>query len=68
MPRRNKTQKHTPFTPRIFCETKRAYPSEQAAIKAAELQMLSAALVELTVYRCDQCNKWHLTSRPPKIR
>lgn len=61
MPRRNYPKPHIPFTPPKSCEEKRKYRSEKDALDAASLQMLMHPSLELSVYKCDQCGKWHLT-------
>ena len=64
MPRRNNTPKHRPFISSSNCLQKRAFTSENEAMKAAELQMLGTPSLELAAYHCPYCGKWHLTSKP----
>lgn len=64
MPRRNKQVAHTPFRYDTARHTKRQFLNKQEAEKAAELQMLAQPGLELSVYSCDICGKWHLTSNP----
>lgn len=61
MPRRNKPQKHRPFTFYTSCQVKNRYKNENEALKAAEFQMLQDMRLELSVYKCDVCRFWHLT-------
>ena len=61
MPRRNNTLKFTPFRAQN-CESKRKYNTENEAKQTAEYQMLITKDLELSVYKCDLCQKWHLTS------
>ena len=61
MPRRNKTIKHTKITLVNNCQTKRQYLTERQAREVANYQMLINNNLELSVYKCDSCNKWHLT-------
>lgn len=65
MPRKNPktTPRHIPFTHYINCKAKKAYPNETEAKKAAEIQMLLDMNLELSVYKCGLCNKWHLTRK-----
>ncbi len=63
MPRRNKPIHHTPFRLNERGHLKRAFHSEKEALHAAELQMLAQPRLELAVYKCDICGKWHLTSQ-----
>lgn len=62
MPRRNKIEKHEPFRLDISnCQKKRHFKSEKEAIFAADFQMLQDMNLELSVYKCSDCNLWHLT-------
>jgi len=61
MPRHNHTSKHRPFSFTNHCAHKRKYPDEKQAQNAAELQMLFKPGLELSVYQCELCTKWHLT-------
>ena len=62
MPRRNSIPKPIiRFVLKNNCDAKRKYPTENAAIQTAEHQMLLNYDLELSVYKCDNCNKWHLT-------
>lgn len=46
------------------CSHKRAYESEYEAQRVAEHQMGKTPGLELRVYECDGCEKYHLTSKP----
>jgi hypothetical protein len=61
MPRRNRTPKHEPFHFVSGCQTKRRFLNEKLALAAAEIQELSDMSLELSVYKCDRCDGWHLT-------
>jgi hypothetical protein len=61
MPRRTSLQKHTPFQAPKTCSDKRRFKNEAEAIKAAEFQMLTNMQLELRIYKCHQCQFWHLT-------
>ncbi|OIP85825.1 hypothetical protein COV88_02265 [Candidatus Saccharibacteria bacterium CG11_big_fil_rev_8_21_14_0_20_41_19] len=63
MPRRNKPIKHVyrNVKPGATCDSKRQFINEREAVKAAEFQMLVNLNLELAVYQCDACFKWHLT-------
>ncbi len=50
-------------TLRDTCSGKKPYAAEHDAQRAAELAMLRDMSLELSVYRCDLCRKWHLTRR-----
>jgi len=63
MPRRNKQIKHTKTTDNNSCDSKRQYLTERQANQTAEYQMLINSDLELSVYQCDICHKWHLTRR-----
>lgn len=63
MPRRNRPIKHI-YTKLVIndnCSPKRKFGSEREALRAAEFQMLVNPNLELSVYRCNICLKWHLT-------
>jgi hypothetical protein len=47
--------------PAKSCDEKRKHRSERDALDAASLQMLMHPELDLSVYKCDQCGKWHLT-------
>lgn len=59
MPRRHSIQKHTPYQHKAPCARKRAFKTEAEALQAIEN---SIATLELKVYQCPYCNKWHLSS------
>jgi len=59
MPRKNNHVKHLPFSFQNNNKNKRRFKSQQAAEKAAELQMLIVPGLELTVYAAD--GGWYLT-------
>ncbi len=63
MPRRNNIIKYKKILSPGFsnCAAKRQYINEREAIKTAEHQMLINFDLNLSVYKCDQCLKWHLT-------
>ena len=62
MPRKNRPIKYTRSSVTINnCDSKRRYNSEREAINTAEYQMLINQNLELAVYKCDMCFKWHLT-------
>ena len=61
MPRHNQQIKHIKSTFINNCQTKRQYSTERQAREAAEYQMLINNNLELSVYLCDTCHKWHLT-------
>jgi len=66
MPRRNNGAK---YVRQIFvrnCDSKRQYKNEREAKQTAEYQMLIHQNLELSVYKCDMCNYWHLTSAGSK--
>lgn len=63
MPRRNRPIKHI-YEKLVIndnCNPKRKFGSEYEALRAAEYQMLINFDLELAVYKCDTCRKWHLT-------
>lgn len=63
MPRRNRPIKHihTKLVINDNCNPKRKFGSEREALRAAEYQMLINPNLDLAVYQCDVCFKWHLT-------
>lgn len=61
MPRHNKTIRHTRLITIDNCQPKRKFLNETEAKNAAEYQMLITPNLELSVYQCDICHKWHLT-------
>jgi len=61
MPRRNKRIKPLATSVQADCTSKRRFNNEQSSLKAADDQMLINMNIELRVYKCDQCNGWHLT-------
>ncbi len=63
MPRHNKQIKHIKAIFINNCQTKRQYSTERQAREVADYQMLINNDLELSVYKCDSCNKWHLTRR-----
>jgi len=69
MPRRNKPVKHARLEPRFDnCDSKRQYLTEREAKATAEYQMLINFDLELSVYKCNMCHKWHLTrQQKPKL-
>ncbi|HEU4830991.1 MAG TPA: hypothetical protein VFS65_02365 [Candidatus Saccharimonadales bacterium] len=66
MPRRNKPIKHIKQEFTGNNHIKRKFSSEKEAQKAAELQMLMQPSLSLRVYKCNQCNNWHLTRSDSK--
>lgn len=71
MPRRNyktKPPKHVPYelNPHSNCDNKKSYTSEQEANWAAHDQMKYDLDTKIAPYYCDDCHKWHLTSRKNK--
>lgn len=68
MPRRNHQKPHVPFKPGRSCADKRPYASEKEALDGASLQMLAHPSLELSVYQCDVCGKWHLTRRASRTK
>jgi hypothetical protein len=66
MPRRNRAPIHTPFRDLRVPHTKRKFSNKESAQTAAELGMLQTTGLELSIYKCDQCGGWHLTSRSAK--
>lgn len=61
MPRRNRTPKHQPYVDTDTCRTKRRFSSEKAALAAAELLELQGGH-GFSVYKCERCAGWHLSS------
>jgi len=62
MPRHNKSIKHVqPITK--TCSPKRQFITEKLANEAAEYQMLIKPNLELFTYKCNLCQKWHLTRK-----
>jgi len=43
------------------CQSKKQYPNEKMATDAADLKMLMDMSLEIGVYQCTTCSKWHLT-------
>ena len=62
MPRRNNTPKHQPYIDTSTCKSKRRFGDETAARKAADLLELQSN-AKVSIYKCDRCGGWHLTSR-----
>jgi len=62
MPRRNNGVKYIRQVYQRNCDSKRRYKNEQEARQTADYQMLLNQDLELSVYKCDMCNFWHLTS------
>lgn len=62
MPRRNNNQQIKRIQFSNACEQKRRYNTQNIAESAAEDGMLRDMSLELSVYRCDYCSGWHLTS------
>ena len=48
------------------CKRKRRYSSRRAAVDAAVPRLRSA--VRLRAYRCERCDRWHLTSQHERSR
>ncbi len=67
MPRKHTVPKHIPYQPLadavLVCKQKKRYANKLDAERAAELGMLQDTALNLSVYKCDTCQKWHLTSR-----
>jgi hypothetical protein len=61
MPRRNNGPKYIRQVYQKSCDSKRKYNSEREAIETGKYQMLIHPELELDVYKCQLCNKWHLT-------
>lgn len=68
MPRKNNAPKHQPFRLVNNCEQKRRFKTEKEALSAADYQMLLKQDLELSVYQCELCGGWHLTSNQSKSR
>ncbi|MEI7918152.1 MAG: hypothetical protein WCH58_02105 [Candidatus Saccharibacteria bacterium] len=66
MPRHNQQIQHTKAKSNDNCQSKRQYLTERQANETAEYQMLINPDLELSVYKCNLCFKWHLT-RQPKV-
>lgn len=63
MPRKNNTPQHQKFQLNLSCAQKRRFATEKLAQAAAAHQMLVKPELELSVYACPVCHKWHLTRR-----
>lgn len=66
MPRRTHKIHHTPlkFTSGVaVCGAKRRFANKLEAERAAELKNFEDVTLDITVYQCDYCKKWHLTRR-----
>jgi hypothetical protein len=63
MPRKNNTPQHQKFQLISSCSQKRAFATEKLAQAVADHQMLVKPTLELSVYLCPLCHKWHLTRR-----
>ncbi|PKL31282.1 hypothetical protein CVV43_03430 [Candidatus Saccharibacteria bacterium HGW-Saccharibacteria-1] len=63
MPRRNKANKivRSQILMRDNCDSKNQYLTKKQATEVAEYQMLINFNLELSVYKCESCYKWHLT-------
>lgn len=64
MPRQNKTIPHQKFITKVNfknCNNKIRHKNEKDAKNVAELQMLQKPNLELSTYKCEICNFWHLT-------
>lgn len=65
MPRRRISIKRTSVTfigtQMSVCHSKRRYLNKLEAERAAELKNLEDTSLDLTVYQCTVCKKWHLT-------
>lgn len=69
MPRRNKTithKKHQTANIAMNCNSKRRFLNKNEAEKMAEYQMLINPDLQLSVYQCDLCHRWHLTKNQHK--
>ncbi len=60
MPRRNNQIKYIP-PKQQSCDHKKQYATENEALRAAHYQTLINHGLGLSVYKCDLCQKWHLT-------
>lgn len=74
MPRRNYHHKpptsphpaaHPLIQQRATCQRKRRFATERMALDAAQTQSLISGQ-ELTIYTCQWCRGWHLSSRAPQ--
>lgn len=66
MPRHNKTIKYRKRETNNLndnCDSKRRFLNKNEAERAAEYQMLINLDLQLSVYQCELCHKWHLTRR-----
>ncbi len=45
------------------CQSKRRFPTEKQAARAADDQMLTDFHLRLGIYRCEHCQGWHLTNQ-----
>ncbi len=61
MPRKNKIAKHQRLSINKFDCNKKRYQNARQAQDAAELQMLEDMNLNLSVYKCNLCQYWHLT-------
>lgn len=66
MPRRNNQIKYIPPV-KPACDHKKQYNTEEEAIRTARHQMIINHSLHLAVYRCDLCQKWHLTRNNKSI-
>ena len=62
MPRKNRTPKHTPFSPASKSRKKTRFSTKKQALDAAEYQMLIKPSLELFVYK-DIDGGWYLTRK-----
>jgi hypothetical protein len=67
MPRHNRQIKHIKAVFVNNCQSKRQYSNERQAREVAEYQMLINTGLELSIYLCDDCHKWHLTRQSKRI-
>jgi len=65
MSRRPRKSDYNLYSSKLPCEGKKVFDSEAKAIAAAEFGMLDTLGLELSVYQCHVCHKWHLTSVKP---
>ncbi len=65
MPRKNRQTKATRTTFNLGgdCFHKKRYTNELIAKRDAEAMQLGSFDLELSVYKCQRCGGWHLTSR-----
>jgi len=68
MKRRPQKSDYNLFTALLPCANKKVFDTERKAKDAAEFGMLDHLGLELAVYRCHVCQKWHLTSVKPVKR